>query len=169
MPDSPGCHDIAPWFDPTGTDLTEIPNATVGLHDPTFTSGDGKSTRAGAGNSHESEHSSPVARTRPIQGSMLANLDVPPLAIGDRVDACRNQEEATGSDHVNHRAKGDEEHWELLAPVLPIRPRCAQGNSPRTRAEKHLLFKIIQFWTRASVSTIEYFYEVVDGRTEGRI
>ena len=94
--------DIAPWFDPTGGEQTEISTATGGLRDPTFASGDGKSTRAGAGNPYESENSSPAARTRPVQGSMFANVAVPPRAIGDCVDAHRHHEGATGSDHVDH-------------------------------------------------------------------
>ena len=119
--------DIAPWFDPTGGEQTEISTATVGLRDPTFNSGNGKSTRAGAGNPNESQ---------PIQGSMFANVAVPPRAIGDCVDAHRHREGATGSDHVDHGVSGDWETLKLPAAVLPIRPRCAKGSSPRMCASK---------------------------------
>ena len=106
---------------------TEISTATVGLRDPTFASCDGRSTRPGAENPNES---------RPIQGSMFANVAVPPRAIGDCVDAHRHREGATGSDHVDHGVSGDDEFWELPAAILPIRKRCAQGSSPRMRASE---------------------------------
>ena len=117
-----------------GAEQTEISTATVGLRDPTLTSCDERSTRAGACNPYESQHSSAVARTRPIQGSIFANVAVPPRAIGDCADAPRHHEGATGSDHVDNGVSGDEEMWEPPAAVLPITPRCAQSSSPCVRA-----------------------------------